>query len=225
MESFLENVDPFLNKFPDHKPKNIAQMIRTKSSVLYFPLPLAVSPPGVREVAHVIWPHRWEHDKNPETFFKVMTELISEGFEVKISVLGEEFQDVPACFEAFKSQHSDRIIQWGRLDSRDDYLEFLKTGTVVVSTALHEFFGVSMLEATAAGCFPLCPNRLVYPEIYPAECLYNNPNQLKKQLRQLCKNPDLSRKKWERVVDQIQFDQFSIEYLTPMFEKVLLTNA
>ncbi len=36
---------------------------------------------------------------------------------------------------------------------------------VVVSTALHEFFGIGVVEAIAAGAFPLLPRRLAYPEV------------------------------------------------------------
>jgi glycosyltransferase involved in cell wall biosynthesis len=47
---------------------------------------------------------------------------------------------------------------------------------VVVSTAHQEFFGVAVVEAIAAGAFPVLPDRLVYPEHIPPEyrdrCLY-----------------------------------------------------
>jgi len=46
-----------------------------------------------------------------------------------------------------------------------------------VSTAQHEFFGLAVVEAIAAGAFPVLPNRLVYPERIPEEyrdtCLYD----------------------------------------------------
>ncbi|MHC4998158.1 MAG: glycosyltransferase, partial [Planctomycetota bacterium] len=45
------------------------------------------------------------------------------------------------------------------------YEEALIESDIVVSTAHHEFFGIGMLEAIAAGCFPLLPQRLSYPTI------------------------------------------------------------
>ena len=38
-----------------------------------------------------------------------------------------------------------------------------------MSTALQEFFGISVIEGMAAGAFPILPDRLVYPERIPDE--------------------------------------------------------
>lgn len=39
------------------------------------------------------------------------------------------------------------------------------------------------------GAYPLLPNRLVYPELYPKECIYSTGTQLVKKLKQICSRP------------------------------------
>lgn len=43
---------------------------------------------------------------------------------------------------------------------------------IVLSTARHDFQGLSVLEAMAKGCVPLAPAALAYPEYIEPACLF-----------------------------------------------------
>ncbi len=82
----------------------------------------------------------------------------------------------PVEFEAARQRLADHIVHWGYLPSRAAYINLVQQADLVISTADHEFFGVSILEAICAGAFPLLPARLSYPELVPdalhPACLY-----------------------------------------------------
>ena len=54
-------------------------------------------------------------------------------------------------------------------------------------TSIHDFFGISTVEAMANGVFPLLPNRLAYPEHIPeklkSNCIYNSEEELYLKLK------------------------------------------
>ena len=82
-----------------------------------------------------------------------------------MSVLGEHFSQEPEIFGWARERFAGRILHWGFLERREAYFDVLARADVVVSTAKHEFFGIAVVEAIAAGCLPVLPCRLAYPEI------------------------------------------------------------
>ena len=212
----MSNLGRHLNIQPDFKPDGtqIIDALQKKAVVLYFPiyeeLRLISCEKGPRlDSLHIIWPHRWEHDKNPESLFQALYVLQEQGVHFSLSVLGESYAEIPSVFEEAKLRLKDNIHHFGFAESREKYYQILRTGDVIVSTALHEFFGVSMLEGTYLGCFPVVPDRLVYPELYPPECIYRTDAQLCKKLKKFALNPTELRNE----TPYINYDKFSFDSL------------
>jgi len=217
LDSFLDSLNSFLKTQPDYKPdvSTLKQQIQAKSRVLYFPvkLPKYHLKETSEKPLHILWPHRWEHDKNPQDFFEVLFKLKLENLDFRLSILGETFDDVPEIFNRAKIELQQEILHFGWLESKEQYFKVLQDAHVVISTAHHEFFGVAMLEAAAAGCLPLVPDRLVYPEIYPENCIYRTNQQLYKKLKSYCLKPYLAQHHWPQEKAKETCLKYSTEFM------------
>lgn len=173
-DSFLAALPGFLNGFPDAREPQAVTTLTARCEIQPVGLDLASlegSPPRARRPGppRILWNHRWEHDKDPESFFDAIQVLHARGLDFELVLLGESFVSVPPVFEAARRRWPDRIVQFGHVARRSDYAAWLWQSDLVVSSAAHEFFGVSVCEAIACGCRPILPDRLAYPEIVPPE--------------------------------------------------------
>jgi glycosyltransferase involved in cell wall biosynthesis len=187
-DSFLNEIPRFLGRFPDHPLTDVVPRIRSRALVLpppFDPTPLDAATLERGSVPRVVWPHRWDHDKAPEAFFDAVEALAAEGLAFEVAVAGQAHDDVRDAFETRARALGDRLVTLGGLESRESYAALLRTCDVAVSTASHEFFGLAMAEASYAGCFPLVPDRLAYPEVYPESFRYRSAEELVGRLRRL----------------------------------------
>jgi glycosyltransferase involved in cell wall biosynthesis len=191
-DSFLAAAAELLARMPDAVPRGWVERVRARSMVLPVPIDLPDEPPAVRAPVDrsrgplLVWNHRWEHDKDPASFFAALRELVELDVRFRVAVCGERFASEPPVFEAARAWLGDRIEQWGPLP-RADYLALLGSADLAISTALQEFFGVSMLEATHLGARPLVPDRLAYRELYPAALRWRDHAELVRLLAELCR--------------------------------------
>jgi len=190
--AFFDELPRLLKHFPDYTELWTVDALRKKSQVLPLGLDLArfdtcrsESPAADRPL--LLWNHRWEYDKDPETFFRVVYALDREGLDFGLIILGESFRNWPDEFLAARERLPERFVHFGYAEDFAAYAHWLWQADVVVSTALHEFFGAAVVEACYCDCLPVLPRRLAYPELIPAQhhgtCLYDDFEGLLHRLR------------------------------------------
>ena len=96
-----------------------------------------------------------------------MNRLDDIGMSFRLILAGEHFEVQPKEFERAFERYANRILHYGYAEDFAEYSKLLHRSDLVVSTSIHEFFGISILEAIHCGCHPLLPNRLSYPELIP----------------------------------------------------------
>jgi len=177
--SFLAGCEALMKKLPDFTLKDISARLQKKSSII----PVPISDSLFKHVPQrslnnspikILWNHRWEYDKAPDRLLLFLLALKARKVPFEINIVGEGFRTVPAEFEQIKQQFSQQVKAFGYIASVEDYFKLLSECDIVLSTAIHEFQGVAVMEALAAGCMPLVPDRLSYKEFIDGAFRYQS---------------------------------------------------
>ncbi len=228
-QGFFEALRSFLQRFPDHQTLEELDGLPGKSAVLPLAMELraldrnAQGPSGKGEGAPLIlWNHRWEFDKAPERFFRVLYRLAEEGYPFRLAILGESpDKKEPEAFREARERLGDHIVAYGYRDAFEDYVQWLHAADILPVTADQDFFGGSVVEAIYCGTWPILPDRLAYPEHIPAserkDHLYRDEGELVDRLRDLLSDPEkLATKNIRHWVEQ-----YDAKVLVPRYDEAL----
>ena len=232
-DSFFSLLPRFLRMMPEYVPAWAVPAIRAKAAVLYPGCrfePVSDIPPrghGPPQPPLIIWNHRWEFDKNPGAIFVALDALVRRGVEFRLCLLGESHRIVPKEFLAARERLGRRIVRYGYVRSKEDYLGWLKKGDVVVSTSLQENFGIATVEAVHCGCTPLLPNRLSYPELIPVslhgDFLYRDEEELVCKLERVLRAAAAGDKELRKVTRTLalEMNRYAWKNMIPAYDEAL----
>ncbi len=198
-DSFLNTLPDFLRKFPDFKGLENVEKIKIKSCVLSLGMDLkrlqmknSTEPNSSQSSPVLLWNHRWEYDKDPDTFFKTLFKLEKEKINFRLIVLGESFQKTPPIFAEAKGKLQSKILHWGYAETFENYKNWINQADILPVTSRQDFFGGSVVEAIYCGCIPLLPNRLAFPEhiplAYHSQFLYESERDFYDKLKRMILN-------------------------------------
>jgi glycosyltransferase involved in cell wall biosynthesis len=224
--SFLERLPQFCQQFPDFPSTVIFENIDERSHVLPIGLELKeYMPVDEKEKNPVfLWNHRWEYDKNPNLFFEILFELKKNAIDFQLIVVGKSYNKEPSIFRKAQEELKENTIHWGYVESRKSYCELLKKANMTLVTGYQDFFGISVIESIASGCYPILPSRLAYPEHIPENfhksVLYDNDEEIISKLNKIInkgsyRNTDeftsyIQKYDWSKVISEYDalFDSF-----------------
>lgn len=215
-QGFCEGIEQFVRKFPDFPPQGVGERIHAKSTVLAPPFDShAFDAEIVRgSRPRIVWPHRWEHDKNPDDMVAALTKLNNQNLDFEVALCGQSYKETLKLAHTLEDVLGDKLVFNRTPKDIQEYAQILRSSDIALSTAFNEFFGLAMVEAAYCGCFVVAPNRLAYPELYPQNCLYDSVDDLVLLLRSLI----LERPQPQQFYALAQ--NYTFEQLAPVYQRL-----
>jgi glycosyltransferase involved in cell wall biosynthesis len=176
--------------------------------------------PDEATVPTVLWNHRWDWDKRIDDALRMLVDVAEQGVAFDLVLAGERPGPASPKIKALLATLDDRIRVNAHLP-RADYVAAVRDSDVVLSTAVHEFFGVAMVEAMAAGCVPVLPADLSYPEIVPegwhGDALYERvPGAGVERLAEVLANPASARANVAGLAESMR--RFDWSVVAPLYD-------
>ncbi|MBU0994332.1 MAG: DUF3524 domain-containing protein [Proteobacteria bacterium] len=211
LDRFLNGIRQFVSQVPDFQPDWAYDRVVEKSDVLYpgvgFPEKVDLYEKDDTMTPLIIWNHRWGYDKNARAFFAAIDKALENGLDFRLAILGDNHSIYQDEFTQAKKRYGSRVVQFGYVADKHEYIEWLKKGDIVISTALQENFGMAVVEAIRYGCLPLLPKRLSYPEILPrkfhGDFMYGNRFDMDRKLADLLMNQRTYAEKRQELSDSM----------------------
>lgn len=222
-DSFLQASEQFLKRMPDSAQEHNLASVRSKSMVIpagFEPIPS----PSTNDLSHkegpivLGWVARWENDKRPDRFLKLLSLLEQQNVSFELVLLGARPKRGNESLQQIRDRYSKQIRHDGFSD--DEQWRWLAEMDCVVSTADHEFFGIAVCEAIWAGAIPILPNRLSYPELASAEYLYDSLNGAATLIATISKESASQRQKRSNEATQKVAD-YRMSELVPKIDREL----
>ncbi|KTF79586.1 hypothetical protein cypCar_00028232 [Cyprinus carpio] len=183
---------------PDHRPKDLDQLIRPKCRVLHFPIRFPDVTRYMQSFNFVVMSTKFQKSSSHEW----------DAQDCGISKAVKDTSMLPSIIGQMKASQETGT------ETNTEFGRALMPSYLGMHPPKAAFL---RLEAVHCGCYPLCPKALVYPEIFPATYLYSTPEQLCKRLQDFCKRPQLVR----HHVNQVNLHAFSWDTLGDSFRSLL----
>ncbi|ERP30760.1 tRNA-queuosine alpha-mannosyltransferase domain-containing protein [Chitinivibrio alkaliphilus] len=171
-DSLLQGLTSFFRRFPDtytYDPNELYE----KSMVLPIGIHLSRFDQHKEtkpEKATLLWNHRWEPDKNPHAFVRLVERLYHHGLDFNVIVAGEQAgHGLSGAFSSLPELLGPRLIHFGYAKSFARYAQLLHQATHLPVTSTQDFFGISIMEAVYCRAIPFLPDRLTYPSLFNKE--------------------------------------------------------
>ena len=153
---------------------------------------------------NVVFPHRWDTEKNPMFFLRLIEEIPDAKFIVTTSrkkFVSNDEKLIQAYYR-IKDKVGDKLTLLVGL-SKAEYYDILARSKVFFSSAYQETFGYAMMEALTFQCIPVAPNRLSYVDYIPNRYRYNTFSEavdfVKKGLKT---NDTIERREIKRIAEK-----------------------